>query len=260
MNYGMYLSATGVLTNMHRQDVIANNLANASTTGFRRDLAAFTQRLPESRENPGAFGLASDLLDRLGGGTFVRPTQTDFSDGPLTETHNDLDLAISGQGFFAVNVTEDGQTHAALSRDGRLTLTRDGRLVTTTAGHDVLDVNNRPIQLDPRVKVQIDETGVIRQGNTVIAQLKLVDVQDTAKLTHKGFGLYDAPAGAFESDAQARGRVLQGWLEESNVDPISEMVAMIESTRAINNNTSLLRQHDLLNERAVNQLGRLPQG
>ena len=260
MNYGMYLSATGVLTNMHRQDVIANNLANASTTGFRRDLAAFTQRLPESQEDPGAAGLSQDLLDRLGGGTFVRPTRTDFTEGSITQSNNDLDVAIAGQGFFAVNVVNHGKATPAITRDGRFSISPTGQLITTTSGHRVLDVSGKSIQLDSAATTTIDEAGVIRQNGDQVAQLKLVDVTDTARLRHKGFGLYEAPASVFDSPQQADGRILQGWLEQSNVDPIREMVAMIETTRAINNNASLLRHHDLLNERAVNQLGRLPQG
>ncbi len=259
MNYGMYLSASGVLTNLHRQDVIANNLANASTTAFRRDLAAFTQRLPESREDPGPHGLEHDLLDRLGGGTFVRPTETDLRPGRLTPTGNDLDLAIAGEGFFAVRVDEDGQQATRATRDGRLTLTADGRLVTTAAGHAVLDTAGQPIRLNPALPVQVDQTGVIRQAGDPVAQIKLASVTADQTLKHLGGGVYQAPPAALESEAQAPGQIRQGYLEASNVDSIREMVAMIQTTRAINDNATLLKYHDLLLERAVNTLGRIPQ-
>jgi flagellar basal-body rod protein FlgF len=258
MNYGLYLSASGVLTNMHRQDVIANNLANASTTGFKRDLVAFSQRLVESQADPGSSDLANDLLDRLGGGVFVAPSRTDFADGSLTHTNNDLDVAISGQGMFAVQQTDSqGGKQVRLTRDGRFTLTDDGRLVTTTEGLPVLDANLQPIRLDHAATTQIDETGVIRQNGSPAGQLRLVDVSDTSSLKHLGQGLYQAPPAALEAKTQANGRVLQGWLENSNVDPVREMVDMIEATRAITNNATMMRYHDELMDRAVNVLGRV---
>jgi flagellar basal-body rod protein FlgG len=259
VNYGMYLSAYGVLTNLHRQDVIANNLANASTVGFRRDLAAFTQRLPESRENPGPDAPAHDLLDRLGGGLFVRPTETDFRPGRITQSGNDLDLAIAGDGFFAVRTNQDGQDHVRITRDGRFTLAADGRMVTTTAGHEVLDTAGRPIRLAADGPVTIDAQGLIRQRGEDVARLRLVDVADTRQIKHLGQGLYQAPAAALDNPAQATGRIQQGWIEQANIDPVREMVAMIQTTRAINNNSALMRYHDVLNERVVNQFGRLPQ-
>jgi flagellar basal-body rod protein FlgF len=259
MNYGMYLSASGVLTNLHRQDVIANNLANASTTAFRRDLASFTQRLPESQENPGAFGLSNDLLDRLGGGTLVRPTETDFRPGRINPTGNDLDLAIAGQGFFAVNVQANGQTDTRITRDGRLTLADNGRLITTANGHELLDTAGQPITLDPSAQVTVDQTGTLRQNGETVAQLKLVPAGAGSSIKHLGNGIYEAPQSLINSDAQGTGSIRQGWLEESNVDPVREMVAMIQTSRAIDNNARLMRFHDVLLERAVNTLGRIPQ-
>jgi len=257
MNYGLYLSATGVLTNMHRQDVIANNLANAGTTGFKRDLTAFVQRLPESQEDQLDLDTSHELLEKLGGGLFVRPTETDFRPGTLEQSDNDLDLAIQGPGFFAVQVERGGQLVPQLTRDGRLKLDDTGRLVTTIGEHPVLDRGGQPIRLDPSRPVQIDKLGGIRQDGGTVAQLKLVDVADAARLTHRGAGLYDVPAGAMEADQQAAGRILQGWLEQSNVDPIRETVEMMAASRAINTNANLIRYHDSVMDRAVNTLGRV---
>ena len=257
MNYGLYLSASGVLTNMHRQDVIANNLANAQTVGFKRDLAAFSQRAPESQEDLVDVDLAQDLLDRLGGGVLVAPTRTDFRDGALSETGNDLDLAISGRGFFTVQTVEDGRLATRLTRDGRLTLSRDGRLVTDVGRHPVLDTEGLPITLDRAQPVRIDDHGTIRQGNGVVAQLGLADVADDRQIRHLGRGLYEAPAASVTTAPRPAGLVQQGWLEQANVDPVREMVNMIETTRAIDQNATLLRYHDLVMDRAVNVVGRV---
>ena len=101
MNYGLYLSATGVLANTYRQDVIANNLANAETVGFKRHLATFQQRPVESHFQ-GRPDLSDPTLDNIGGGFLVAPTQVDTSQGEFEPTGNNLDAAIFGNGFFAV--------------------------------------------------------------------------------------------------------------------------------------------------------------
>src|ERR1700744_3999436 len=102
MNYGMYLSATGVMANSYRQDVIANNLANAETVGFKRDQATFQQRLTAAPEM-GRRDLSDPRMDNIGGGFFIAPTQTDLTQGELETTGNHLDAAIVGKGFFGVN-------------------------------------------------------------------------------------------------------------------------------------------------------------
>lgn len=258
MNYGLYLSASGVLTNSHRQDVIANNLANASTVGFKRDLAAFTQRLPESQRTGADPTSSNQLLDRLGGGVFVAPTQLDARDGSYTQSGNELDLAIKGDGFFAVWAADtDGRPATRLTRDGQFTLDEGGRLITTVGGHAVLDRGGREITINRALPVTVDTAGRVKQAGSVVAELKLVNAQDDKALRHLGHGLYTANDATLNSDAQAPGRVLQQWVETSNVDSVKEMVAMIEATRAVTNNATMIRYHDSIMERAVNVLGRV---
>ncbi len=259
MNYGLYLSASGVLTGMNRQDVIANNLANASTVGFKRDLAAYSQRSAESARPGADMQLADKLLDRLGGGTLVAPTQLDIRDGALRRTGNDLDIAIQGDGFLAVRATDDaGQAVTRLTRDGRLTLDTEGNLITTTGGHRVLDDANQPIQLNSALAATIDTTGAIRQNNQVVAQLRVVSTTGAEKtVQHVGYGLYTAADATLAAKTPASGRIVQGWLEEANVDPVREMVGMIEASRAINNNANMIRYHDTIMQQAATVLGRV---
>ena len=87
MNYGLYLSAAGVLTNSYRQDVFANNLANVNTVGFKPDLPVLRTRPPEAIEDPAPFGTSNDLLERLGGGVLAGPQRTSFAPGPVEQTH-----------------------------------------------------------------------------------------------------------------------------------------------------------------------------
>lgn len=257
MNYGLYLSAAGVLTNMHRQDATANNLANASTVGFKRDLAGFTQRLPESREDPTRPELAHELLDRLGGGTLVRPTETDLRTGPIQETGNNLDLALDGPGFFVVRTEQDGAAQTRLTRDGRLTLGDDGTLRMSTGGHQILDRAGSSIRLDPTAPVQIDQAGVVRQRGAEVAELRLIDPQPGDRIRHDGFGLYRAPEAAMANAPDAPARLIQGAVEQSNVQSIREMADMIETSRAINFNARLIETHDRVMEQAATTLGRV---
>src|SRR5438874_13613265 len=101
MTYGLWLSATGVISNSYQQDVIANNLANVETVGFKRNVPLFQQRLTEAqtRRHPGD---SDQLLDRLGGGLLCAPTLVDNTAGDFEQTGNNLDVAIHGQGYLAV--------------------------------------------------------------------------------------------------------------------------------------------------------------
>src|SRR5215210_5206856 len=105
MIYGLYLSAGGVVANSYRQDVLANNLANAETVGFKRNIPLFQQRLTESqqRQMTGQGASWSDpLMERIGGGLLASPTLTDGTQGELEHTGSPMDVAIQGDGFFAV--------------------------------------------------------------------------------------------------------------------------------------------------------------
>src|SRR2546421_5208905 len=107
MIYGLYQSATGVLTNSYRQDVIANNIANSETVGFKKDLALFQQR-PTEAQARGLRHATNPLLEALGGGILASPTAMNPEQGDLENTGNNLDVAIQGSGYFKVN--DNGQT------------------------------------------------------------------------------------------------------------------------------------------------------
>ncbi len=254
MNYGMYLSATGVLTNMHRQDVIANNLVNSTTTGYKPDAVYTRQRLP-ARLDPG--GVQADprwMLERLGGGHWVQPTHIDFSQGALMVTGNDLDLAIRGDGFFVVSTGDGGGTeHLRLTRDGRLTRSDRDELVMAGTGLRVLDVNNRPIRLRSQGPLRVNERGEIEQNGTSVARIQLATVGDLTRLTKAGANLYRLDS----SPQPADGRIMQGQLESSAVDAITTLTALIGATKAVAGNAKMMQYHDFLIGQAVNTLGRV---
>ncbi|MCZ6735296.1 MAG: flagellar hook-basal body protein [Planctomycetota bacterium] len=257
MNYGLYLSAAGVITNLHRQDVLANNLANVNTVGFKPDTVYTRQRLPERQE--AALPIEPHwLLEQLGGGQAANPTYLSLRQGNLLETGNDLDLAIDGDGFLVVRTTSGtGNESIRLTRDGRLTLNANGELILAATGMRVLDVNDQPIRLDGAAKVEIKSTGEVIQDGQVRATIQITSPADPTRLTKVGDNLLRLSSSGPIERAPAGGRLVQGHLEASAVDPIMALNAMISATKAAQGNIKMMQYHDHLMGQAVNTLGRV---
>lgn len=250
MIYGLYLSATGIMTSAYRQDVVANNLANSDTTGFKRDIASFRQRLTEQQESRRLGGLTNPILEGLGGGTLVMPNHIDLEQGALEETGAPLDVAIEGNGFFAVD--EGGQTR--LTRDGRFQVNRDGSLVLPD-GQKVLDDKFRPITLAPDAPTTIDQSGEITQNGQVAGRIGLFDVPDRAALTKVGGNLLSYPdRGQIRA---ASGSLHNGFLERSNADPTTELTELMDTQRQLEANANMIRAQDATLQRLVNDVGKI---
>ncbi len=251
MNYGLYLSASGVLTNMHRQDVHANNLANASTDGFKQSLSTLMQRDPEVLEDQLGIADVHGLLERLGGGAKLAPSRIDLSAGTLKKTERDLDLALQGPGFFAVRVNNETQ----MTRSGRFTLDAQQRLVTLDGGHPILATNQAPIVVDPaKGKVNIGRDGQMVQDGAPIAQIQLLDAP-ADRLKALGHGMFVTQG--MEPKPATNAAIEQGYLEQSNVDPIHTLMQLIDTTKAIQANANMIRYHDMVMDKAANVLGRV---
>ena len=251
MIHGLWQSAAGLQTSQYRQAIVANNLAHAETAGFKRDLAVIRQRLVASQEAAGGSRYAHPVLDGLSGGSFVAPTYTLFEQGPLTQSANPLDLALEGEGFFAVRAGEATR----YTRDGRLTLRADGTLVTSAGGHPILDSEGQTIQLQPGAGApRIDTRGRVTQGETPVGQIGVFGFADTSVLRKVGGNLIDAGQASAEN---ANAQVRSGTVERSNVQPTDELVRMIEVARAYQLNASLITQQDAMLGRAVNDIARV---
>jgi len=259
MNYGMTLSAAGVLTSMHRLDVAANNLANASTTSFKPDWVLTKARDPERLLGTVPDAPPQAILEQLGGGLAIRPTLTDLRQGDLRTTSNPLDVALNGQGFMVVR---DRSGSLALTRDGRLEIDADGRLVMVSGGRRVLDADGDEIQLDRHRPVTIFENGTISQGGRELTQMALVNAQAT-ELRKLGDGLYATRAlntitrrAGLPPMPGADVRVVQSAIEESSVDPVSELVNVMKATRTFEAGTNMIRQQDQISRRSLEAFGR----
>lgn len=256
MNYGLYTAASGALVNMARQDVYSNNLANVTTTGFKPDIFSIRARDTARAEDGLAHFNSNDMLERLGAGVMPMPTRIDLSPGPLEKTGNDLDLGIEGDGFFAVR-TGDGSDSLRFSRDGRLSLSADGRLVRAADGAQVLDPSDSPIKLNPRLTVQIDTDGTIRQDGAAVARIALWGVNDPASLLREGNGLLRTEAPITETRREATGTMRQGYTESSGVNPISALMEVTNASRAVDANLRMASIFNTTMDRAINQLGRV---
>ncbi len=258
MNYGLYLSAGGVLTNLHKQDVIANNLANINTVGFKADFVHTRQRLPARLESPAGWADPKWLLERLGGGQFVQPTYTNLRQGNLLSTGNDLDLAIRGEGFFVTTTGQgSGPEHLRLTRDGRLARDASGDLVLAASGLRVLDVNDEPIRLGAIGKPHIDDRGSIVQNGELIATIQVVSVSDPTRLIKTGDNLMRLDSDGGVTRRPADGTIVQGHVESSAVDPIMTLNDLISTTKSIQGNVKMMQYHDNLMGQAINTFGRV---
>lgn len=254
MIYGLYLSATGVLANTYRQDVIANNLANSETVGFKRHLATFQQRPPES-QTQGRPDLSDPMLDKMGGGLLQSPTQIDTTQGEMETTGNNLDTAIFGQGYFAV----ENKGKMQLTRAGEFSLNADGNLILSNAqGQRVLDPDGQPIKVPGLIasKLQIGKDGQITHDGKAVARLGVFNVPDPTKLIKTGSSLFDYPdlqKSLKPSDAELR----TGGVERSNVDPTTELTQLMECQRQLEANANMIRYQDTSLAKLVNEVGKI---
>ncbi len=230
MDKALYVGMNAASQNMYAQAVNANNLANASTGGFRSDFA-------QAR----ALFVVGDGYDSRAYNQTETPT-SDFAQGPLRETGNDMDVALQGDGWIAVAAPDGSE---AFTRAGELSLTTFGEL-TTSNGLPVLG-NAGPIALPPFEKIEIGADGTISireqgQGPQVMSQLdriKLVnpDVQDLVKGAD---GLFRRRDGAQEI-ADGNVRLVAGYTEGSNVNVVDAMVEMISLTRNYELNIKMMQ-------------------
>lgn len=253
---GLYGATSAMMAAMVKQDVIANNLANVNTTGFKADMAVFkaleNQHLSRLNDRPdGLSMLPQDWpvpIGQMGMGAKSDGVYVDYTDGTFRETQNPLDVALVGEGFFAV----DTGRGIRYTRDGAFTLNDGGELVTSQ-GHKVLGSNGPIVLAD--ADISINERGEILAGGAYVDQIQVVSFDKPFPLTKIGANLYQAPddAPVIASDALVK----QGGIETSNVSSVEEMVHMIATMRAYEAAAKALQGEDELLGKAVNDVGRV---
>jgi flagellar basal-body rod protein FlgF len=255
---GLYTSGWSMLALEKKMDVIANNMANAATTGYKKDTVVYesfpevlTKRIHDTRSRlnpsgmPGPVSLGSDVGEIF----------TYFGQGQLVSTSNNSDLAIddSNSAFFTVlGVDKEGNEREYYTRDGSF-IVGTGNMLMTSDGYVVMGLDG-PIVLRGD-SFTLTPDGSIIQDEEVVGSLLIREFADPNTLRKIGQNLFQATDQTEEQPFT--GTVRQGYLEQSNVDIVKEMVNMITVMRAYETNQKILQAADSTLERAVNQIGAL---
>ena len=245
MNSGIYTAYSGMQAQADALDIIANNLSNINTTGFKAEKAFFTLLQQYSGE-----GIEPDTLNAaINKPVAVRGT-FDLESGSLTRTYRDLDVAIEGNGFLVV----DTPRGIRYTRNGNLNMNTQGILVTSD-GYPVLGTENKPITLGPG-KVRIGVDGDIQLDGETVDSLKLVRFENLSSIEKEGASLFLSRSGR-DIELKSDAKIKAGYLEGSNVNPVQAMVRMISILRnfeAMQKSMSLITND--INKQAIEKLSR----
>ncbi|MDP5134841.1 flagellar basal-body rod protein FlgG [Rheinheimera baltica] len=262
MHPALWISKTGLDAKQRDISVISNNLANASTVGFKKSRAIFEDLLYQNVNQPGGASSQNSELPNglmIGAGTKVVATQKNFSQGNMLTTDNSLDMMIQGHGFFEV-LMPDGTT--SYTRNGQFTVNDEGSLVTSGAGYQVQpnivvppDALSISVSQDGQVSVQLPA----QAEPAVLGQLTVTNFINPAGLEPTGQNLF-RETGASGDPVQGipglegLGIIVQGALETSNVNVTEELVNLIESQRVYEMNSKVISAVDQMLGTAIQQL------
>lgn len=241
---GLYTAATGMTLQMERQEAIANNLANANTTGYKRDdmvAEAFREKLLQATRGNETWNVGP-----IGGGVAGTWLRTDYTPGEMVVTNSPMDVAVIGEGFLVVE-TPAGQR---LTRNGSLMRDAEGYLATRQ-GYRVLGEGG-PILLNG-MNVEITGDGQVIVDNGQAGTMLMMKPAAGGGLIKEGANVFRSESGLVAADC----RIQQGTLENSNVHAVLEMVQMIDVTRSYEANQKVLAAHDSALDKAVNEVGRV---
>ena len=261
MNQGLWIAKTGLDAQQTRMAVVSNNLANVNTTGFKQGRAVFEDLLYQNVRQSGGQTSQDTLLPsgmNLGTGVRIVATEKLFTQGSVLKTENALDVAINGRGFFQIQ-RPDGDL--AYTRDGNFKVSDQGDLVTAS-GYIVQPGITIPDQVQ---SITIGADGVVSaklSGQTQLTQLGTLEIADFINPTGLqpiGENLFveTAASGSPQPgnpDSDGLGRLVQGALEGSNVNVVSELVSMIETQRAYEMNSKAISTNDQMMQYINNNL------
>lgn len=274
---GLYTGASGMVVQMHAMNTIANNLANVDTTGYKRDetvMKAFPQMLIRRLGDNGVYTFPFGSIDtapvvgELGTGAAVNEVYTVFKEGPLKQTGDSFNLAIQGRGFFTIKTPEG----VRYTRNGTFLIDKQGMLVTQQGnpvlgdkGPIYLKKNNFIVNQDGRIYQNAKYAGGPHQlvgpnentwkNRELVDRLKIVAFNDRRYLKKQGSSLWkatDFSGPPKPVDLGGKTKIEQGFLETSNVNPVTAMVDMIKVNRAYEANQKTIQTQDALAGKLIN--------
>lgn len=243
MDNPIYVALSRQMILRRQMEVVANNIANADTAGFKVEdliIKADPQKIPKIDGGPSRINYVLDTA-----------MSRDYAQGALTQTSNQTDVAIDGQGFFKI-AAERGERY---TRDGRFGIDDQGRLVTRAG--DPVQGDGGDIKIDAaKGAVTIAKDGSISQGAAKLGKLAIVRFDDMTGLQKDGDGLY-ANTSNVSANAAPDVKVHQGMVESSNVQPILQITNMIEVSRAYERMSKIIDQTAELDRQSIERLGRV---
>lgn len=247
---GWYIGASGMNAQQNRLDAISNNLANVDTAGYKRDITSsksFSELLLRRTQADGVYVTeagsfdAAPIIGKLGLGVETNENYTDFEQGSFRATSSSSDLALTGEGFFAVS-TPNGERY---TRNGNFILGKEGILVTKD-GYPLMGENGVIALEDDKFTVNEDGKIYTKDGDFV-DRVKIVRFDNERYLQKMGNSLWssnDISGQSYIAEGNERPSLMQGYMETSNVNVVNEMVKMIEVNRAYEANQKTIQSQD----------------
>lgn len=254
---GLYTAYTGMLSEQKRLDIIANNIANASTVGYKEESVtnqAFEEMLTVKIRDA-SEGYVTRPIGHMSLGVKLGEVYTNYDQGSVRQTGGTFDLAIEGKGFFEVRATDlKGNDTTRYTRDGNFKMTKDGFIVDVEGNHLQSEGGDLQVPFEAQ-SIVIDAPGNVYADGVFVDKLKLVDFENYDYLKKVGDVSYLPVDGAIAT--QAQGSFMQGYTEQSNVNAVTEMVEMINITRAYEANQKVITTVDSMLDKSVNVIGRV---
>ena len=255
---GLYTAWTGMANEQKRLDVISNNLANSATVGYKKEgvtSQSFDEQLTIKIKDESEPITGDRIIGSMSLGVKIGEVYTDYSGGSLRETGETFDLALDGDGFFQVAVTDrNGEIHMRYTRAGSFHMTSDGYVVNSEGNHLQGESGDVMVPTDAG-EILVDIDGSIYADGEYVDKINLVDFEDYNYLKKYADVMYEPVDGAVEKDAT--GLIRQGYTEQSNVNVVTEMVNMIAITRAYEANQKVIQSVDQTLENSANSIGRV---
>ncbi len=252
---GLYTAWTGLYNEQKRLDVIANNIANSATTGYKQegvtsqsfdDMLAIKVRDYSVKQ--------SEVIGTMPLGVKIGEVFTNYGQGSVRVTGNTYDLAIDGSGFFKMRVTDTlGNDHIRYTRAGNFTITREGYVTDADGNRLQSEAGDLIVPVD--AEIVFDKDGTVYANGEAIDKITITDFEDYNYLKKFADTMYEPVEGATE--LESTGAILQGCLEQSNVNVVKEMTQMIAITRAYEANQKIVQTMDSTLDQAVNSVGRV---